>query len=347
MTIPDRAKGAVLFVFALSSMIACDESAPSQEQAEGAGSGVPAAGATTTAATGTRGGRRTPPRTGVTEDGEQIIFAGTEAERSASPQRPPEERLVREPTEPDPDGGRFTLEDAVVGLPIDGDLVAEITTDFGTIFCDLYADRAPNTVANFIGLARGRRAWWDARAAVWRRQPYYAGTTFHRVIPGYIVQGGDYLGDGTGTVGYTIAYEPHETLSHDRAGRLAMATDGDPNHAGAQFYITDGPAPQLDGTATIFGQCRPDHLIARIARVPQTGSPDNRPLTPVRITRVIIQRVRGGAAQARMTVPTLPPGEPAVPRAASPGPSELRSLEGLRRRRRQAEEQLRQQRIPQ
>jgi peptidyl-prolyl cis-trans isomerase A (cyclophilin A) len=283
----------------------------------------------------------------VTPDGEQIVFAGTELARSRGDvERPPEERLVREPNEPDPHQGRFTLEDAVVGLPIDGDLVAEITTDLGTIFCDLYADRVPNTVANFIGLARGLRAWWDARAAIWRRnKPYYNGTTFHRVIPGYAIQGGDYLGDGTGTVGYHIPYEPHSTLSHDRSGRLAMATDGDPNHGGAQFYITDGPAPQLDGTATIFGQCRPESVISRIARVPQSGAPDNRPLTPVRISRILIQRVVGGAAQARITVPRLPPGEPEVPRAASPGPSELRSLESLRRRRREAESLLRQQRI--
>lgn len=291
--------------------------------------------------------RSSPPvsTTGVTSDGEQIVFAGRPpaGARAASKQA---ERLIREPNEPDPEAGDFTLEEAVVGMPIDGQLVAEITTDLGTMFCDLYADRAPRTVANFIGLTRGRRPWWNARAGMWSREPYYRSTTFHRVIPDYMIQGGDYLGDGSGTVGYTLPYEPHETLSHDRAGRLAMATTSGPNTAGAQFYITDGPTPQLDGTATIFGQCRPDHIPAEIARVPQSGAPDNHPLTPVRISRVIIQRVEGGAASARMTTPRLPEGEPEVPRGASPGPSELRSLEGMRRRRQAAEEQLRNQQMP-
>lgn len=284
------------------------------------------------------------PTTGVTPEGEQVIFSGRPpAGANAATKRP--DRLVREPNQPDPEAGDFTLEEAVVGMPIDGQLVAEITTDLGTIFCDLYADRAPRTVANFIGLARGLRPWWDARAGMWSRAPYYRGTIFHRVIPDYVIQGGDYLGDGSGTVGYTLPHEPHETLSHDRAGRLAMATTNGPETGGAQFYITDGPARQLDGTTTIFGQCRPEHIPSEIARVPQTGAPDNRPLTPVRISRVIIQRVDGGAASARMTIPQLPEGEPEVPRAASPGPSELQSLEGLRRRRRAAEEQLRHQHV--
>ncbi|UJR80547.1 peptidylprolyl isomerase [Sandaracinus amylolyticus] len=283
------------------------------------------------------------PTIGVTEDGEQIVFAGGDrGARSTTKQTP--DRLVREPTEPDPEGGDFTLDEAVEGMPIDGQLVAEISTDLGTLFCDLYADRAPRTVANFVGLARGRRPWWDARAGIWRRQPYYANTTFHRVIPEFVVQGGDYLGDGSGTIGYTMPYEPHETLAHDRAGRLAMATTGGRDTGGAQFYILDGPAPQLDGTATVFGQCRPEDVVAMIARVPQSGDPDNRPLTPVRIARVLVQRVEGGAASARITAPQLPPGEPAVGRGASPGPSELRTLEGMRRRREEAAEQLREQR---
>lgn len=292
------------------------------------------------------GASPTQPTIGETEDGEQIVFAGRTpgaGARGTTKQAP--DRLVREPTEPDPEAGDFTLDEAVEGMPIDGQLVAEISTDLGTMFCDLYADRTPRTVANFVGLARGRRPWWDARAGTWRRQPYYRGTTFHRVIPEYVIQGGDYLEDGSGTVGYTIPYEPHETLSHDRAGRLAMATSDGRDTAGAQFYITDGPAPQLDGTATVFGQCRPEDVVSMISRVPQSGSPDNHPLTPVRIARVLIRRVEGGAASARITAPQLPPGEPEVGRGASPGPSELRSLEGMRRRREQAEEQLRQQRI--
>ncbi|MCS6857143.1 MAG: peptidylprolyl isomerase [Sandaracinaceae bacterium] len=263
------------------------------------------------------------PHLAFTASGEHIIFAGTSSAEDKPAYDPT--KLVRKPVTPDPEEGDFTLDEAVQGLPTDGQLVAEIWTDFGTIFCDLYADRTPRTVANFIGLARGIRPWWDARAGQWVKRPYYNGLTFHRVIPGYIIQGGDYLGDGTGDVGYTIPYEPHDTLRHDRAGMLALATVNGPDTGGPQFYITDGPAPQLDGTATIFGRCIPEHLIAQIARLPQTGSPDNRPLTPFRMHRVLIRRVQGGAAAARQTPPKTPPGEPEKPRGASKDPSELRS----------------------
>ena len=113
-----------------------------------------------------------------------------------------------------------------------------------------------NTVANFIGLARGLRPWWDARAGEWVRRPYYTGLIFHRVIPGYMVQSGDYLADGTGTVGYTIDDEGDDTGTHDRAGQLAMANADGEDTAGAQFFITDGPAPELDDDGyTVFGQC--------------------------------------------------------------------------------------------
>ncbi len=272
-----------------------------------------------------------------TPDGYDIIFSNPSAAGRAATERREaererqrehlEEQLVREPNAPDPKEGHFTLEDAVEGLPIDGDLVAEINTDLGTIFCDLHADRAPNTVANFIGLARGKRPWWDARAGQWVTRPAYRMTKFHRVIPNYMIQGGDYLGDGSGTVGYTIPDEIHESLQlHDRAGQLCMAPPA-PNENGAQFFITDGPATQLDGSYTIFGQCRPEETIANIARVPQDGDSDNAPLTDVVIERILIRRVEGGAAEAHRSPPQLPEGfDPETPaRGASPGPTELRN----------------------
>ncbi|MCS6797339.1 MAG: peptidylprolyl isomerase [Myxococcota bacterium] len=271
------------------------------------------------------------------EDGTEVIFAD-EPTAGPQPSRPGEqraarerERLVLEPTEPDPHGGQFTLEEAVAGLPLDGQLVAEIATDLGVLFCDLYADRAPRTVANFIGLARGLRAFWDPRAGAWVRRPYYRDLTFHRVIPGFLIQGGDLLGDGTGRVGYQLPDEIHETLRHhDRAGLLCMANEG-PGVYGAQFFITDGPAPQLDGGSTIFGHCVPTETVSIIARVPQTGRPDHRPLTPVPITRLLIRRVPGGAAAARPTPPREQPGVTFDrPRGASPGPTE----QGPERRRR-------------
>ncbi len=268
------------------------------------------------------------PDQAVTQDGLPVVFAHPNGPGRHGAQAGHADRhLVEEPNTPDPRGGHFTLQQAVKGLGNDGTLVAEIRTDLGTFECDLYADKTPNTVANFIGLARGMRQWWDERAGEWVQQPAYDGTIFHRVIPGYMIQGGDYLGDGSGAVGYTIPDELRPDLLHDKAGQLCMANRG-PNTNGAQFFITDGPAPQLDQmhTYTIFGECRPNDLVARIARVPQSGAPDNRPLTPVRITKVIIRRVHGGAANAHELPPRLPPGvHPGQPldHGASPGPSQL------------------------
>ncbi len=271
-----------------------------------------------------------------TPDGYDIVFANPSprsraaADRRAAAERERretlDEQLVRTPNAPDPHEGPFTLEEAVVGLPIDGDLVAELNTDLGTIFCDLHADRVPNTVANFIGLARGIRPFWDARAGQWVTRPAYRMTKFDRVIPGFMVQGGDYLGDGSGTVGYTIDDEIHDSLQlHDRAGMLCMAPP-EANQNGAQFFITDGPAPHLDGSYTIFGQCRPEEIVSNIARAPQSGSPENSPLTDIVIERILIRRVAGGAQNARRSQPRLPDGyDPENPdRGASPGPTELR-----------------------
>jgi peptidyl-prolyl cis-trans isomerase A (cyclophilin A) len=276
------------------------------------------------------GANRQEATTGVAEDGTQIVFAGTHTAPASEHPSYDDSRLRREPNTPDPESGNFTLEEAVVGMPVDGTLVAEIGTDFGTLLCDLYADRAPRTVANFVGLTRGLRPWWDARAGEWVRRAYYRGLTFHRVIPGYLIQGGDYLGDGTGSVGYRLRDEPNETLSHDRAGQLCMANQDGANSAGAQFFLTDGAAPQLDRDpgSTIFGQCQPLDLIAEIARVPQDSRHGNRPLTAIQITRLSIRRVEGGAAAAQPTAPRQPPGEPAEPRAASPDPMHLHSRHG-------------------
>jgi peptidyl-prolyl cis-trans isomerase A (cyclophilin A) len=311
-----------LLPIALASLLAvpgCDEPPAS---------GAPATEPEATAAAPADDEVRPPPSgRALTEDGEEIIFSGRGAATKAPARREIDRsHLVLEPTSPDPEAGEFTLEEAVVGMPIDGQLVAEIGTDLGTLLCDLYADRAPRAVASFIGLARGNRPWWDARAGSWRTEPYYRGLTFFRVIPGFIVQAGDYLEDGSGRVGFTLPPERPEGLLHDRAGLLAMATiNNDPATGAAQFYITDGAAPSLDGTATIFGHCMPEDLVSRIARVVQSGDPENRPLTDVPIRRVLIQRVDGGAANARPTAPRLPPGEPEVGRGASPGPSELRA----------------------
>jgi cyclophilin family peptidyl-prolyl cis-trans isomerase len=148
---------------------------------------------------------------------------------------------------------------------------AVLHTQFGSIRCTFDSRHAPHTVANFIDLAR---------------RGFYDGITFHRVIPGFIIQGGDPKGDGTGGPGYEIADEIAPGLTFDRPGVLAMANRGK-NTGGSQFFITDGPAHWVDGTSTIFGQC--DHLavIHGIASVRTTTS--DRPVEPVRIDRVTLE----------------------------------------------------------
>ncbi|MEZ4409762.1 MAG: peptidylprolyl isomerase [Polyangiales bacterium] len=195
---------------------------------------------------------------------------------------------MRDPDRPDPRGGHFSLEDATRGLEGTGPLVAEIETSMGSFTCDLMSGEAPNTVANFVGLARGTRDFWDPVAARWTRRPFYDGSIFHRVIPDFMIQGGDVLRAGTGGVGYEI---PDENVNgHSAAGLLCMANHG-PNTNGGQFFITEAPKPHLDGSYSIFGRCRPAQLVATIARVPRDGS--DRPNRPVFIRHVRVRRGGG------------------------------------------------------
>jgi peptidyl-prolyl cis-trans isomerase A (cyclophilin A) len=287
----------------------------------------------------------------VTDDGYEVILASTEQRqrRRAEEERRARarENLILEPNQPDPEAGEFTLEEAVEDLPLDGDLVAEIRTPLGTILCDLFADRAPNTVANFVGLARGKRPFWDPSAGEWVERPFYRDLPIFRVVPGYLIQTGDPLADGSGRVGYTIPDEIHETLrSHDRAGQLCMASY-ERNQNGAQWFITDGPSPDLDGGYPIFGQCIQTDIVERIARVPQGG--ENRPITDVLVERLLIRRVPGGAESAEPTPPQREPGtDPEHPEGtgASPGPSELNLENQIEERRRQMEEARRQGLVP-
>lgn len=230
-------------------------------------------------------------------------------ETSVAVQAPPGMQVMRRP-EPDPHAGNFPLTEALKGLPAKGRLTATIHTSLGVIKCDLFEDKAPNTVANFVGLARGLRKYWDTRESAWVGRSYYDGTIFHRVIPGFMIQGGDYLGTGGGFTGFEIPDELHPTLKHDRAGLLCMANRG-PNTNATQFFITDAPTPHLDNSYTIFGQCEPLDVVSQIARVPQSG-PNNRPLTPVVMQKVEISRSQGAAATA--ATPNTIGGMPAIPR---------------------------------
>jgi len=234
-----------------------------------------------------------------TADGYEVIRAKTASGESTEVEvkAPDGWQIAQPPTTPDPRGGKFTLNDALKDLPGKQPLVATIRTNLGTLYCDLFDDKAPNTVANFVGLARGLREVWSGKDKAWVAKPYYDGTTFHRVIPGFMIQGGDWKGDGSGNLWYSIPDEVHPSLKHDRAGLLCMANRG-PNTNEGQFFITEGAAPHLDGSYSIFGQCIPTEIVNRIARVPQSGAPNNRPLTPVVMERVTIERRAGGANAA-------------------------------------------------
>jgi len=169
----------------------------------------------------------------------------------------------------------------------EGDLVAILATDSGELRCRLFEHRAPETVANFVALARGLRGFLDPKSGAWVRRPFYDGLLFHRVVPGRLIQGGDPRGDGRGGPGYAIADELDPTLRHDRAGTLSMANRG-PNTGGSQFFITLGPMPELDDRHAVFGVCEPVEVVAAIAAA--DAGVDERPREPVRITSVTIAR---------------------------------------------------------
>ncbi len=194
----------------------------------------------------------------------------------------------------DPMGGRFTLAEATRDLLGTGALLATIDTSKGTLTCKLFEDKAPVTVANFVGLATGKRSWKDPATDAWVNRPAYDGTTFHRIIKGFMIQGGDAKGNGTGEAGYVIKDEIWEGAKHDRAGLLCMANRG-ANTNSAQFFITDDRAAHLDGGYTIFGECAPVDTVHAIASVPVIGE---RPASTVTIKKVTIAREKPAAAPA-------------------------------------------------
>ncbi len=196
---------------------------------------------------------------------------------------------------------------------------AVIDTTMGRLTCKLYDKQAPVTVANFIGLAEGTKDWTDpASLNKVHSRPFYNGTTFHRVIPGFMIQGGDRAGDGTGDPGYFFQDEIDPSLTFDEPGRLAMANAGPgPSGGGtngSQFFITEVPVPQLNGKHTIFGQCDSHTvlLVASIARVNRNES--DKPLTPVTINKITIVR-EGQPMPPEPALPTATPAAPATPNA--------------------------------
>lgn len=165
---------------------------------------------------------------------------------------------------------------------------ATLRTSRGEIEVELFADKAPKTVENFVALAEGTKQWTDPNTGQSSNQPLYDGTIFHRTIKGFMIQGGDPLGNGTGGPGYKFADEIHPDLAFNRPYLLAMANAG-PGTNGSQFFITAGPTPWLNGKHTIFGEVTAGtDTVDEIANS-ETGRND-RPVEDVALESVTINR---------------------------------------------------------
>jgi peptidyl-prolyl cis-trans isomerase A (cyclophilin A) len=191
---------------------------------------------------------------------------------------------------------------------LDPGLYATINTSMGPIVCILYEKEAPITVRNFVALSRGGKAWTDPKTKATTTRPLYTGLTFHRVIPNFMIQGGDPTGTGMGDGGLKpLPDEFAPSLTFDKPGRLAMANAG-PGTGTCQFFITEVPTPHLNGKHTIFGQVvEGQDIVTKIASVPKNS--DDKPNTPVKIVSKI---VREGPP------PVTKKAVPAVKKSAAP-----------------------------
>jgi len=192
---------------------------------------------------------------------------------------------------------------------------AIIETTAGKLTCTLFPDVAPIGVANFIGLAQGTKDWTNPISHAKKHGvPLYDGTIFHRVIPDFMIQGGDPAGSGSGDVGFEFKNETSPTLKFDRPGRLAYANAG-PGTNGSQFFITEVPYPSLNGGYTLFGQCD-EPSIALVKQIARMGRDSNdRPYRPVKIIHIAI--TKGGAPTAKPSAAGTA-AKPAVKKPAAP-----------------------------
>jgi peptidyl-prolyl cis-trans isomerase A (cyclophilin A) len=214
-----------------------------------------------------------------------------------------------------PDAPSTTAHESAPAVPTGPTVLFDTT--MGRITCKLFDKEAPVTSANFVGLATGTKPYTDI---VTKQQvtgkPFYDGLTFHRVIPGFMIQGGDPAGDGTGDAGYYFNDEFVPSLRFDTPGMLAMANSGS-NTNGSQFFITEAPQPELNGKYNIFGQCDQHSvlMVATIARVERNAQ--DKPTTPVVINKVTI--VPDGQPIPPAPQAVVPPGpQNIVPDGASP-----------------------------
>jgi peptidyl-prolyl cis-trans isomerase A (cyclophilin A) len=180
----------------------------------------------------------------------------------------------------------FGLGGTAVSQEKKGPLYATFKTSMGDIVVQLFEDKAPKTVANFVGLATGTKEWTDPHTGEKVKKPLYNGTIFHRVIPGFMIQGGDPLGNGTGGPGYRFEDEFHPDLRHTKGGILSMANAG-PNTNGSQFFITLAPTAWLTDKHTIFGEVTSGMEVVEAIGKCQKG-PGDRPVKDVVIERCTV-----------------------------------------------------------
>ena len=169
-------------------------------------------------------------------------------------------------------------------------LHAHFTTSEGAFTIRLFDDKAPLTVANFVGLAEGTKEWTDPKSGQKVKRPFYNGLVFHRIIEDFMIQGGDPLGTGTGGPGYKFADEFHQTLRHTGAGILSMANSG-PNSNGSQFFITLAATPWLDNRHSVFGEVIEGMDVVEQIGGCKTSKPGDRPLKPIVVESVEIRHV--------------------------------------------------------
>lgn len=172
-------------------------------------------------------------------------------------------------------------------FPGEGRLWATVETTEGTLECELFDDKVPVTVANFVGLATGRKSYRDPQTGQTQKGNFYDDVVFHRIIKNFMIQGGDPTGTGRGGPGYRFDDEFHPDLKHDKPGILSMANAG-PNTNGSQFFVCEVPTPHLNGRHAVFGVCHNPELVTKIASV-KTGAGD-RPVNDVKIKSVTVER---------------------------------------------------------
>jgi len=167
-------------------------------------------------------------------------------------------------------------------------MMAVFETNKGTFKVKLFPDKAPKTVENFVGLAEGTKEWTDPKTGSKVKKPFYDGLKFHRVIPNFMLQGGDPLGTGTGGPGYKFEDEFHPSLKHDKPGKLSMANAG-PGTNGSQFFVTVAATPWLDGKHSIFGEVVEGmDVVNEISKV--RTAPGDRPVEDVIVKTLKIER---------------------------------------------------------